>query len=224
MPRVKPWNKTKLTRHKDASLSERKRYLIVTEGGAEELYLGHFKTSTKLEIVVENPKASKQLSLVQRAIQIRDEQISKREFILDLDELWVVFDRDINPSNPNDVQNFNEAVALASREKIFVGLSNDAFELWYLLHFQEVSTEMHRRVLDEKLSHWLGRTYKSRHVSKVEDLYYVIKKDRGEALKRAQRMHEACLKDGGDWSHLNPLTLVYLLVNKIMSEEGFREE
>lgn len=68
---------------------------------------------------------------------------------------------------------------------ILVAYSNDAFELWYLLHFQVVSSAHHRRDLDKKLGKHLGRTYKSRHGSKVEDLFTLINQSQPVAIKRA---------------------------------------
>lgn len=219
-----PWFETSKSKRQVGTKPERKKYLIVTEGHTEHAYLSHFKTSTKLEVIVENPRTTKQLSLVKRAKDILDERITKRKFVSDLDECWVVFDRDYDPTNPKDLGNFNAAISFAKRNDINVALSNDSFELWYLLHYQDVSTALHRRDIDVKLSQYLGRSYKSRHQSTIEDLYYDIKSKRGDAITRARRLHDACLGDGRLWHSENPLSLVYILIERIMSEEGFREE
>lgn len=50
---------------------------------------------------------------------------------------WIVIDRDKErvDGGGHSVQDFNNALVRAKRLKIEVAYSNDAFELWYLLHF-----------------------------------------------------------------------------------------
>jgi hypothetical protein len=170
-------------RRKNQTRNIRKKYLIITEGHTEKAYFDHFQTSTKLEIIVENPAVTKQLGLVNKAIEIRDERLKNGSFILDNDETWVVIDRDVEKSNPHDLDNFNKAHSLAKKHNIQLALSNDSFELWYLLHYQDVSSPMHRRDLDKKLSKYLGRTYKSKNAKLIEDLYVVLRPLREAALK-----------------------------------------
>lgn len=56
-------------------------------------------------------------------------------------EIWCVYDRDIegNPSEIAENNNeFNLSIDLAAQNSINVAWSNDAFELWILLHIMEV--------------------------------------------------------------------------------------
>lgn len=57
-------------------------------------------------------------------------------------EIWCVYDRDIE-SNPAEVvekdNEFNLSISLAEQSDINVAWSNDAFELWILLHLMEVN-------------------------------------------------------------------------------------
>ena len=50
---------------------------------------------------------------------------------------WIVIDRDKErvDGGEHSVQDFNNALVRAKRLKVEVAYSNDAFELWYLLHF-----------------------------------------------------------------------------------------
>jgi hypothetical protein len=59
-----------------------------------------------------------------------------------IDRLWVVFDRD--SFSPND---FNNAVHRCQNVKPVIGCawSNEAFELWYLLHFHYYNNGMSRK-------------------------------------------------------------------------------
>jgi hypothetical protein len=158
-------------------------------------------------------------SLVEKAVVVRDSRIASGDFIEDLDEAWVVFDRDVDPSNTRDKANFNEALQVAKNKGLNVAYSNDSFELWLLLHFQVVSTPMHRDIICEKLTEHIGRTYE--HGSKT-DLFDQVKPMREEAIKRAAQMLQE--KQSVHPEAANPSTTIHLLVQKIMSETGFRDE
>ncbi len=214
------WSQPRSYRRPANTRPERKKYLIVTEGATEEVYFSHFKTRTGPQIVIKDGKDNK-LSLVAAVVAERDARVAVGEFIIGQDEVWVVLDRDKDTSNRRDKANFNAALSLADREGILVAYSNDSFELWYLLHYREVSTALHRRVIDEKLSEHLGRTYMSRHRSGVEDLYEDCVSGQAEAIKRA---HALIKKLAGETpENANPSTTVHLLVEKIINEEGFRQ-
>jgi len=49
--------------------------------------------------------------------------------------VWCVFDRDVGTIDNVD---FNESIVLAQERGIEVAWSNDAFELWILLHFEDI--------------------------------------------------------------------------------------
>lgn len=212
----RPWERES-KRLKRASRTPRKFYLILTEGATEEAYLSHFKTTTGPEII--NCRDNK-LSLVKRAVVERNRRIEQNRFV-EGDMVWVVLDRDIDPTNPKDKHIFNEAVNLAKRENVKLAYSNDSFELWYLLHFQEVSTSLHRRTIDQKLSNHLGRTYKSRHKSKVEDLFDITQNTLSDATNRAKRLHTAALSIDSLAENINPSTTIHVLIELLMNEEGF---
>jgi hypothetical protein len=55
------------------------------------------------------------------------------------DRVWVVFDKDDFPE-----ANFNNAILKAASNDINCAWTNEAFELWFLLHFQFVNTGMSR--------------------------------------------------------------------------------
>ncbi len=55
------------------------------------------------------------------------------------DRVWVVFDKDDFPED-----NFNGAIIKATSNEINCAWTNEAFELWFLLHFQFVNNGMKR--------------------------------------------------------------------------------
>lgn len=56
--------------------------------------------------------------------------------ILDDDRIWIIFDRDTVP-----IKHIKSAMALINQTKnYFLAFTNPCFELWLLLHFEDVST------------------------------------------------------------------------------------
>ena len=187
-------------------IDERKFFLIVTEGKSEAQYFNHFRSTTGPRIMSEDGSVSK-IRLVEAAIELRAKVIGDKSYNKELDETWVVLDRDIDIAVPNDRATFNEALALAGRNNINVAYSNDAFELWFLLHFQAVSGEMHRDVVCDKLRTHLGGYEHGDDIFDKLDILYP------EALKRAQQMLGAT--KGTKPVDANPSTTVHLLTEKL---------
>lgn len=73
------------------------------------------------------------LGLVNYAIKQRDDALRK------YDRVWAVFDKDDFPA-----RNFNNAIKKAVSNNINCAWTNQAFELWFLLHFQYVNSGMNR--------------------------------------------------------------------------------
>ena len=90
-------------------------------------------------------------SLVQNAIDRKEEAVRRGE---PFSEIWCVFDRDSFPA-----QNFNRALQLADSHGISVAWANEAFEIWYLLHFNYHDTGMSRTVYGGRLSTLLRCKY-----------------------------------------------------------------
>lgn len=75
-------------------------------------------------------------SLVSKAISIRDMEATKKRYY---DQCWVVFDKDDFPAN-----DFNNAITMAQKNGFHVAYSNQAFEYWFLLHFNLYTGALHR--------------------------------------------------------------------------------
>jgi hypothetical protein len=154
------------------------------------------------------------LSLVKKTINERDDQIQKGEYDSEIDETWVVLDRDVNRINNIDKSDFKNALDCARQNDIHVAYSNDSVELWFLLHFQDLWSATHRDDLSKLLSKKLGRKY-----CKTENIYNEIKPMRIKAIQRAEQL----LVNNGNNTDANPSTTMHLLVNKLLNEPGFRE-
>ncbi|PZV26578.1 MAG: abortive phage infection protein [Snowella sp.] len=125
----------------------KQRFLIVCEGAkTEPNYFKNFrvpKTVIDVKGVGENPSR-----LVQSAIKLKAE--ADEEY----DQIWCVFDRDDWPP-----QDFNNAIYKAESHNLKVAYSNEAFELWYVLHFEFLNTGIPRDDYCKKMTRLLGKKY-----------------------------------------------------------------
>ncbi len=106
----------------------RQRFLIVCEGKkTEPQYFQKFRGP--FSILDIRGTGCNTVSLVEHAIKCSSEDR--------YDQIWCVFDRD---SFSSDI--FNRALLLARQNNFFVAYSNEAFELWYILHFEYLNTAL----------------------------------------------------------------------------------
>ena len=128
--------------HRTAHLSRRQgirevkqSFLIVCEGeNTEPDYFKAFRmTAATVKAVGE---AMNTLSLVNKAISIREAEKTKKKFY---DQCWVVFDKDDFPA-----KDFNQAIQHAEKNGFHVAYRNQAFEYWFLLHFNPYKGPIHR--------------------------------------------------------------------------------
>lgn len=108
------------------------------------------------------------------AIEWRRQLIKKGYYDIELDETWVVFDRDRNDERLNDEENYVKAIKYAEANKIKVAYSNDAFQLWIVLHFQDIGSEMSVKELDRIIK---KRIPAYQH---GDDVYQIIKTHGGD--------------------------------------------
>ena len=121
------------------------RILIVCEGEkTEPNYFRSFDRYRKGNVVYEltlDGGRMNTVGVVDKAISLRDKAN------IPYDRVWAVFDKDGFPA-----KNFNTAIAKANQNHIECAWSNEAFELWYLYHFQNVTTGVSRKHYEEKIS------------------------------------------------------------------------
>lgn len=199
----------------------RKTFLIVCEGiETEPNYFAAFqkigrdnKTAT-IQII---PASAVGKTVVKKAKKLKDDGAYGE------DEVWCVFDRDAKKEN-NNQQNFNDAIRLAIENKVNLAISNDAFELWYLLHYEYYVSETHRSDIKEMLSSKtrLGEKYEKN----CDDMYEKLKDKQANAIKYAKNLLFSYGIDPDNLDNLtleertrihnqNPSTTVYRLVEKL---------
>ena len=157
----------------------RESFLILCEGeNTEPIYFNAFRlvTATVRALPV---RAGDAKAVVRSAIKRRNVETNKGN---DYEHYWVVFDKDETAD-----QAFNEAIALAEENGFRVAYSNQAFELWFVLHFEYISRPMHRRQHTERLTALLGFPYE-KDKETTRRICRVLLNQQEQAIGHAQRL------------------------------------
>ena len=80
------------------------------------------------------------LGVVKRAIEER-EILAREANKATIDLTWAVFDKDDLDKTEGNRRNFIEAFELGKAENVNIAYSNECFELWLLLHLEDVNKE-----------------------------------------------------------------------------------
>lgn len=157
-------------------LEVRNRILIVCEGEkSEPNYFDKFPIKRgKLDLQIKGTGYNC-VSLVEETISLAEKAILDK---YPYNQVWCVFDKD----EFSDDQ-FNRACTLAENNKIRVAYSNQAFELWYLLHFSYCDTRLSRAQYVEKLNKLLKHRYQKNSNTMYEELKDLQKDARRNAQK-----------------------------------------
>lgn len=125
-------------------------FLIICEGvNTEPDYFNAFRlTSANVKAVGQGMGT---LALMQKAILIKEQEKQKGRTY---NQNWVVFDKDDFPD-----ADFNTAIQFAHKNSFEVAYSNQAFEYWFLLHFNLYQGALHRSRYEKMLSDLLGFPY-----------------------------------------------------------------
>ena len=175
----------------------RKNFLIVCEGEkTEPNYFKKFRVPKEVFDVVGIGANTE--SLVRKAIEL------KKKASMSYDDVWCVFDRDSFPA-----KNFNNALALAKKNNIKIAYSNEAFEIWYLLHFYYHDSATSRADYGNMLTARLGFQYKKNDDSMYDNLIALQK----TAIANAAKLLKFYAKHSP--SKDNPSTTVHILVKEL---------
>lgn len=196
-----------------AELLEKPLILIVCEGkNTEPTYFSQFRLSSAKVIPV--GAGYNTLSLVNKAFELSQQN--------QYDQVWCVFDKD-----DFDEQDFNNAIEIAKSKNFRVAYSNQAFEYWLILHFNDhQGGGMHRNNYNDKINTLLkpyNVKYDGNGTKNVEDDFFELldgldektkKKRVALAIARAKRNYN-------QFDHTNPAreessTTVFELVQELL--------
>lgn len=193
------------------------RFLIVCEGECtepnyfKELVSNRFSVVRSEEIIGEGRSTC---ALVMKTEEIRARIERKRQ--LTFDRVWVVFDKD-------DFKDFNEAIYLAESKGFNAAWSNEAFELWYLLHFVHLDSAISRADYIKKLENEIRRIdgFEAFKYSKKDPGIFSLLQMTGNeelAKSRASKLRDF-FKESVDFNSHKPCTTVDLLVDELEHPE-----
>lgn len=194
--------KSSLTRRQGTRMVKQS-FLIVCEGvRTEPDYFKAFRMTTATVKAV--GQAMNTTSLVAKAISIREADEKKKRTY---DQCWVVFDKDDFPAS-----DFNAAIKMAEKNGFRVAYSNQAFEYWFLLHFNLYKGPLHRNTYANMLTKLTGITY-----AKTEGFGAVMYNRLLGLQQVAIRNAKSVLKDfsGDNPAMEESSTTVHLLVEEL---------
>lgn len=194
-------------------LDEKPTILIVCEGeNTEPSYFNQFRvTSATVKSV---GAGCNTVSLVASAIQLSNEG--------NYDQVWCVFDKDNFPD-----ANFNNAIKLAKKNNFGIAYSNQAFEYWLILHFNDhqgggIKRQYYNQMINDLIKPF-DIKYDGNGNKLIEESFFEIldgidsktQKKRVElAITRAEKVYN-------QFDHTNPAkeessTTVFKLVKELM--------
>jgi hypothetical protein len=183
-----------------------RRILIVCEGEkTEPNYFRKFPANPEIYDGIDvYGTGYNTVSLINEAIRIKKLALQKREPYI---ETWCVFDKD-----DFSIELFENAIKLAEKNQIKCAYSIEAFEIWYMLHFNYYDTAFSRSQYKGKLSELLKRPY----LKNDEEMFLLLKNRQNKAIQNAQKLYyKQCLLPLGEQ---NPVTTVFYLVERLIGQ------
>ena len=190
-------------------------YLIVTEGTETEV--NYFKNIKRIieewfsnSIIVE--KIELDVQGTARSTKVLVNEAIKKRSLKTYSEVWVVFDKDDN-------KDFDDAIALAKKEGLNVAWSNECFELWLLLHFQDLKSAIGRDDYYSKLNtHFKDKNINNGKYDKnIYDIFDITSPYVDIAIKRSNSLLEDHRCDNiFSPDKMNPGTTVQDLVEELI--------
>ena len=210
--RNKAWNKkSQSSAYRIETIPINKTILIVCEGQTEKLYFESFPVlGVKIKAI--DLKGQSKLKLIESTTEIIEN--TNEEY----DEIWCVFDMDVK-RGAVEFADFDNAINKAFHLGYRVAYSNDAFELWFYLHYSNANAQQLRTFYYKELGKRFGLNYvkDGKKYDFCLKLYSILNEDTNssqtEAIKRAKILFE-------EQQHLpfyeqNPVTKVYELVEEL---------
>lgn len=198
------------------------RYLIVCEGKKTEPY--YFEgirrkiNSKYADKVTIEPKIELRIEGAGRNTNdlVNYVNLLVGRSVLPYGHIWVIFDKD----DFTDDQ-FNSAIQQAHARGYYTGWSNEAIELWFLLHFEYLVTGISREQYIEKLTEYFKKynIASGKYEKNMEDIFNILEKygSMDQAIARGfklLKMHEEACNNISQ-AKMKPATTVNVLVAEL---------
>jgi hypothetical protein len=208
--------------------SKRRFFLIVCEGEkTEPNYFKSLRDSLPkgvldvCEFSIEGEGYNTE-SLVKRSLKFKldwEKEINRK-----IDKLWIVFDRDsFKPLA------FNNAIqtCLTKKPKVEAAWTNEAFELWFLLHFHYYNTGISRKKYQDLIERNLKKKGLNNYKYKKNstEMFSLLEAHGSleDAIRNATNL-ENIYAGQHNYSSQNPCTMVHKLVAELYGLEKIIQE
>lgn len=190
------------------------RIIIFCEGKTEKYYFDYFaeiikkNKYTDVEVILETANGNAQ-TVLNCANKFMAEEEHNRKF--NTYGKYLAFDCD----DPPNIQSV--VVAAAGYELL---ISNHLFEIWLLMHFEDVKEKISKREIYRRLSEHLHSTYSKGHKGKTREI--VQNGNIEKAIDNARNLEKQYVAKGKNIftniNDMNPFTSVYKLIEQFMVE------
>lgn len=158
------------------------------------------------------------LGVVQQAIEERSKLKTNDQTTID--QTWAVFDKDDLDKSEGNINRFNEAFTLGEQNDVQIAYSNECFELWLLLYFEDINketaiprAEIYSRLEKAIQKHQPEFVYEHGNSNVVKLVSKYGNKEK--ALQRAEELFNYHKQEKHQAIESNPNTLVYNLVREL---------
>ena len=163
-------------------------HLIVSEGtDTEPAYFGAIKDiinkqyPKKIQLDVCG-EGNNTLNLFTKAMQLAKDSANIYRHV------WVVYDTDDFPSEHIE-RGVQLCIENSTEETEYHAIwSNQCIELWFLLHFSFMQSDIHRKEYWQKLTDWLIKIDKGEYRKKRTDMYHILRPFMDFAIVNAKRL------------------------------------
>lgn len=188
--------------------------IIFCEGESEKNYFDYFAAIlnknkyTDVEVVVETVGGNAR-TVFKFAQNFMCNEEHSRKF--NTYGKYLAFDCD----DPPDIQ---EVIVAAADYELLV--SNHLFEIWLLMHFENVETKISKKEIYKRLSDHLHGSYSKAHKGKTREI--IQNGNIEKAIDNARLLDEKYIAAGKsifyDIKNMNPYTSVFRLIEQFMAE------
>ena len=213
-PKKSDLNKEWMKKRRDKAIRVHPEYhLIVTEGTkTEPQYFNALKAAInsvyreKIQLDIHG-EGDNTLGLLERAKKRVSDNANTYKHV------WIVYDTDDFPADRIN-RTAMECVEISTEETTYHPIwSNQCIELWYLLHFSFMQSDLHRSEYWPKLSQWLSSIGAGDYEKGRADMYVTLRPYLDIAIRNAKKLD--VINQDRQPTHAAPGTKVYELVEKL---------
>jgi hypothetical protein len=142
----------------------------------------------------------------------------KQEALIPYGHVWCVFDKDSFSD-----QQFNSAIKICESNELSVAWSNEAIELWFILHFEFLNTGIDRQQYIDKLDNYFANytINGGKYEKNLPDIFNILIEngDMIKAIKYSKKLDERYCKEDSP-ANRKPATKVYELIEELLEYLG----